>query len=172
MPASTPNMKLSLPYESEALDVSVLNANFTKIDSFPYIVESGETTAYMSNGNAEIAQYKKITWYYKKYSDGTLEAHTVAPVTGIPCNMARGNLFVSKYLRFYYPSLGQKIIFNRNCFASNADSDSSCVWVQDVSQPGDGSDNVSYESVRLMSATKETTSADKNFYLSFKGTWK
>lgn len=175
MPTITPNMGLSLPYESEALDVSVLNSNFEKIDGFPYVVESGQTTAYHSNINASTAQYKQITWYYKKWSDGTLEAYAVAHVTNLRCNdkQNQDGTWRSGYIRFYYPSLGQKVIYHRSAFVSQADDTSNQVWVADVSQPGDGSDNASYESVRCISTTQETvaTGSDKNFYLSFKATW-
>lgn len=176
MPAVTPNMGLTKPYESEYFDVNVLNDNFDKIDSFPYVVESGKTTAYHSNTNASVAQYKKIDWYYKKWSDGTLEAYAVAHISGLRCNdkQNQDGTWRSGYIRFYYPSLGQKVIFHRNCFVSQADNTSNQVWIADVSTPGDGSDNANYESVRCITTTQETAASvsDKNFYVSFKGTWK
>lgn len=174
MPSTTPNMKLTLPYESDYYDISVFNNNFTKIDSFPYVVESGKTTAYHSNANASVAQYKKITWYYKKWSDGTLEAYAVAHITGLKCNdkQKQDGTWRSPYIRFYYPSLGQKVIYHRNAFVSQADDDGYTVWTADVSAPGDGSDNANYESVRCVTTVQETTASDKNFYLSFKATWK
>lgn len=166
-------MGLSLPYESEAMDVAVLNSNFETIDGFPYIVESGQATAYMSNINASVAQYKQVTWYYKKFSDGTLEANAVAQVTGLKCDgdQKQDGTWRSGYIRFYYPSLGQQVVFHRNAFVSQADNTSATVWVADVSAPGDGSDNASYESVRCVATMRETTAVDKNFYLSFKATW-
>lgn len=176
MPTITPNMGLSLPYESEALDVSVLNSNFEKIDSFPYVVESGVTTAYHSNTNGAVAQYKKIDWYYKKWSDGTLEAYAVAHISGLACNDKQGQdgTWRSGFIRFYYPSLGQKIIFNRGAWVSQADNSGPAVWLGDVSAPGDGTDNASYQTVRCISMVQETIAgaSDKNFYVSFKGTWK
>lgn len=173
MPSFTPNMGLTKQYEAENYDVNIVNANLDIIDSFPYIVESGVTTAYMSNANATTAQYKKIDWYYKKYSDGTLEAHTVAQITGLKCNdkQKQDGTWRSPYIRFYYPSLGQKTIFHRNAFVSQADDTSNTVWISDVSSPGDGSDNANYESVRCVATVQETTAIDKNFYLSFKATW-
>lgn len=176
MPTITPNMGLSLPYESEALDVSILNSNFEKIDGFPYVVESGVTAAYRSNTNATTAQFKKIDWYYKKWSDGTLEAYAVAPVEGLACNGEQGEdgTWMSGWIRFYYPALGQKIIFNRAAWLSQADNRDWNVWVADCSQPGDGSDNASYQTIRCVATAYEDVSyaSDKNFYLSFKGTWK
>lgn len=162
-----------MPYESDALDVSILNSNFSKIDGFPYVVKSGTTTAYRSNANATTAQYKKVTWYYKKWSDGTLEAYAVEAVDGLKCNdkQKQDGTWRSPYIRFYYPSLGQKIVFHRSCFVSQADNDAMTVWAADVSAPGDGSDNASYESVRCVTTIQETTATDKNFYLSFRATW-
>lgn len=173
MPNYTPNMGLAKPFESDNFDLELLNSNWDKIDSFPYVVESGQTTAYHSNTNASTAQYKKITWYYKKWSDHTLEAHAVAHITGLACNdkQNQDGTWRSGYIRFYYPSLGQKTIYHRNAFVSQADNNSHTAWVADVSSPGDGSDNASYESVRCVTTQKETNAHDKNFYLSFKATW-
>lgn len=178
MPAYTPNMKLAKPYESDNFDLELLNSNWDKIDSFPYVVESGRTTAYRSNIHASVAQYKKITWYYKKWSDGTLEAYAVANIEDWRCNGEQGDdgTWWSGYIRFNYPSLGQKTIFNRAAFVSQADNKSVACWVADVSSPGDGYDNASYESVRLVATANEDSiisgGSDKNIYLSFKGTWK
>lgn len=173
MPDFTTNHGFTKPYETDNYDISVQNDNWDKVDALPYIVEAGTTTAYRSNTNATTAQYKKITWYYKKFSDGTLEAFAVAPVDGLVCNdKQKGDgTWRSGYIRFYYPSLGQKVIFNRSAFVSQADDSATTVWVADVSAPGDGSDNASYESVRCIATVKETSAKDKNFYLSFRATW-
>lgn len=173
MPDFTTNHKFSKPYESENYDINIQNANWDKLDALPYIVEAGTATAYHSNVNATTAQYKKITWYYRKYSDHTLEAYAVAPITGLKCNDAQkqDGTWRSGFIRFYYPSLGQKIVFNRSCFVSQADDNATTVWAADVSKPGDGSDNASYESVRCVATVKENTAVDKNFYVGFKATW-
>lgn len=176
MPSITPNMGFTLPYESDKWNPEVYNENFRKIDAVPYVVESGVTSAYHSNINATIAQYKKIDWYYKKWSDGTLEAYAVAHISGLACNdkQNQDGTWRSGYIRFYYPSLGQQLIYNRGAFVSQADNVNTHVWVADVSQPGDGADNATYESVRCISTMQESiaNASDKNFYLSFKGTWK
>lgn len=173
MPAFTTNHGFSKPYESENYDINVQNNNWDKLDKIPYIVESGTTTAYRSNPNATTAQYKKVTWYYKKYSDGTLEAYATDLVTGLKCDdsQKQDGTWRSKFIRFYYPDLGQKVVFNRGCWISQADDKGSTVWVADVSSPGDGSENASYQSVRCVSTKGETESKDKNFYLSFRATY-
>ena len=176
MPAYTPNMKLAKPYESDRWDVNVLNANFDIIDSFPYVVESGQTTAYHSNINCTVAQYKQITWYYKKWSDGTLEAYAVAHIPDLACNDKQGQdgTWRSGWIRFVYPALGQKVIFNRGAWLSQADNTDIETWIADTSAPGDGSENASYQTIRCISTIEEPQdkARDKNFYLSFKGTWK
>lgn len=176
MPDFTANHGFAKPYESDNYDVSVQNSNWDILDAVPYIVASGTSTAYHSNINASVAQWKKITWYWKKFSDGTLSAKAVAHITGLACTdkQNQDGTWRSGYVRFYYPALGQKVIFGRNAFVSQADNAANQVWVADVSAPGDGSDNASYESLRVISTVQETASktADKNFYLSFDATWK
>lgn len=173
MPSTTPNMGLTLPYESDNYDISVFNENFTKIDELPYIVEAGTAKAYHSNGNATVANYRQVTWYYKKYSDGTLEAHTVTPWSSWPCNISTtSGVWMSVFVRFHYPALGQKIIFHRSATVSQTDDTSVGMWASDVSCPGEGNDNLSYQSIRLLSLAKEETERYKNVYLSFKATWK
>lgn len=176
MPSFTTNHKFSKPYESENYDVNIQNSNWDIVDKLPYIVSAGTTTAYRSNVNASTAQYKKITWYYKKFSDHTLEAYAVAAdISGWACSdkQKQDGTWRSGYIRFYYPSLGQKTIFNRSAFVSQADNDAHSVWVADVSAPGDGSNNASYESIRIISTTQEAVkdAPDKNVYLSFRATW-
>lgn len=176
MPSFTTNHKFSKPYESENYDINVQNSNWDIVDKLPYIVEAGTATAYRSNINATTAQYKKITWYYRKFSDHTLEAYAVADdITNWRCDdkQKQDGTWRSGYIRFYYPSLGQKTIFHRNAFISQADDNAQSVWVADVSAPGDGSNNASYESIRCLSTTQETiqNGTNKNVYVSFRATW-
>ena len=173
MPEYTANKKYALPYESEPLDINVLNENFRTDDRLPYIVEAGTASANRYSPGSFSAVAEKIQWYYKKYSDHTLEAYAVAHVTAMICNdsQKQDGTWRSKFFRFAYPSLGQKIIFNRSVCISGADDSSSGYWAEDCSTPGDGKDNATYQTIRGVSTTKETTARDKNIYIGFKGTW-
>lgn len=174
MPEYTANKKYALPYESEPVDINVINENFLKDDAFPFVLASGTVTANRMQPGSTTSVAEKLTWYYKKWSDGTLEAYAVAHVANLACNdsQKQDGTWRSKFLRFIYPSLGQKKIFNRSMCISGADLGSSGYWAEDVSSPGDGADNASYQTIRCVSTVKETTTKDKNIYVGFKGTWK
>lgn len=174
MPEYTPNKNYALPYESEPVDIETLNENFRKDDAFPFVVASGTTTANRFSPGSTTSVAEKLTWYYKKWSDGTLEAYAVAHVTQMICNdmEKQDGTWRSKFFRFKYPDLGQKTIFHRSAMISGADDVSSGYWAEDVSAPGDGADNCTYQTIRAVSTIKETVARDKNIYVAFKGTWK
>ena len=175
MPNYTKNKKYATFQESEKVDVSLINGNFIIDDGFPYIVEAGKAVANRYSPNSTSSVAEKIDWYYKKYSDGTMEAYAVAHVTAMVCNDSEkeDGTWRSKFFRFQYPSsLGIKKVYHRSAWLSGADDGTSGYWLEDVSSPGDGQDNATYQTVRGVSTKKETKARDKNIYVGFKATWK
>lgn len=168
------SMGLAKPLESDYWDPKVYNENFDKIDSYPFVVQSGTTTAKRTaiNGTSETIA---VTWYYKKWSDGTLEAYAVSHIDNWRCSdkQKQDGTWRSGYVRFRFPALGQSTIFHRSAYVSAADDGAVGYWVEDASNPKDGSDNANYSTVRIVSTSFEDTTnvTGKNVYLSFKGTW-
>lgn len=176
MPEITPNKGYTLPYESEAVDINVLNENFRKDDGFPYVTEAGTVVAnrMLPGSTSNVAE--KLTWYYKKWSHGIVEAYAVAHITAMICNkdQKEDGTWRSDFFRFNYPTFNSKLdhIFHRSAWISGADDNSSGYWLEDVSTPGDGKDDAQYQSVRGVSTKKETKARDKNVYVGFMATLK
>lgn len=174
MPATTAKLGLIKPYESEYWDVDKFNENMDKIDNLTHIIASGTATSPKYKINSTTVKDGTVTWHYKKYSDGTLEAQCVWKITDMRCNDKEGQdgTWRSGYIHVNYPSLGQKSIYYKNamCASSSSSSDSAQNWVMDCSSYGE---DAGYQTIRLVSTRQETNTAmEKVIYMEFKGTWK
>lgn len=176
MPEITPNKKYTLPYETEAVDINVINENFRKDDGFPYVKEAGTAYAnrYLPGSTSNVAE--KLKWYYKIWSHGIVEAYAVAHVTAMICNdsQKQDGTWRSNYFRFNYPTFNKSLdtVFHRTAWISGADDGTSGYWLEDVSTPKEGNDDAAYQTVRGVSTKKETTARDKNIYVGFMATLK
>lgn len=173
MPNTTSNLGLKKPLENEYWDPSVYNENFDKIDELTHIIASGTITSNRTAIGSD-AYAGTVTWHYKKYSDGTLEASCSWKATNWRCNDKEGadGTWRSGWIRVEYPSLGQKSIYYKNamCASSSSASDSIQCWVMDTSIYGE---SASYQTIRLVSTNMESnTDVEKVIYMEFKGTWK
>lgn len=174
MPTTTANLGLAKPLESENWDPNVYNNNFDKIDKLTHIVESGTTTSKRWTINGTSSNGGTITWHYKKYSDGSLEAQTMWKIANWLCNDSQGQdgTWRSGWIHVEYPTLGQKSIFYKNayCASSSTSSDSTQCWVMDSSDYGE---DATYQTIELVATREETNSAiEKVIYMEFKGMWK
>lgn len=174
MPSTTEKLGLVKPYESDYWNINTFNENMDKLDALTHIIESGTATAYKYKINSTSTKDGTVTWYYKKYSDGTLEAQCSWKITNLRCTDKQGQdgTWRSGYVHVDYPSIGQKSIYYKNamCASSSGSSDSTQSWVMDTSAYGE---SASYQSIRLVATQKETgSSIEKVIYMEFKGTWK
>lgn len=174
MPATTTNLGLIKPYESEYWDIDKFNENMDKIDALTHIVESGTATSDKYAINSVTTKSGTVTWRYKKYSDGTLEANSAWKISNLRCNDKQGEdgTWRSGFVHVNYPSLGQQTVYYKNamCASSSAASDATQCWVMDCSIYGE---DAGYQTIRLVATKNETdTSAEKVIYMEFKGTWK
>lgn len=81
MPKKTERLGLNTWLENDIVDFELMNENFRIIDEAPSIVEAGTTTSTYTDSSS-----KTTTWYYKKYSDGTVEMSAKLGYTGLLCN--------------------------------------------------------------------------------------
>lgn len=174
MPNTTANLGLKKPLENEYWDPNVYNDNFDTIDKLTHIIASGTITSDKYRINSSSVKDGTVTWHYKKFSDGTLEASCAILITDLRCNDNEGadGTWRSGWLCVGYPSLGQKSIYYKNamCASSSSSNDSIQCWVMDTSVYGE---SATYQSIRLVSTKKETdTAIEKVIYMEFKGMWK
>lgn len=98
MPNKTSKLKLNTFLENEAVDYTQVNENFEILDKCPICTESGEkTSAYTgaSSGNA--------TWYYRKYSDGTVDLYTKIETTALKCSSGASAPYYSDTIKLVLP---------------------------------------------------------------------
>lgn len=174
MPNTTPNLGLKKPLENEYWDPNVYNENFDTIDRLTHVIESGTSNSDKSQINSTTVKNGTVTWHYKKYSDGTLEASCAFKITNLICNDNQGSdgTWRSGYININYPAIGQKSIFYKNamCASSSSSSDTAQCWVMDCSRYGE---SATAQTIRLLSTQKETNfTMEKVIYMEFKGMWK
>ena len=94
------NLGFNIFLETDAVDFEDLNENWRKLDAMTLCVESGIKTAAYDNGMASVAK-----WYYKKYSDGTLEMSAKLDFTSsnMQCNTGTAAPYTSGTSNVYFP---------------------------------------------------------------------
>lgn len=171
MASKTTKLGLTKPYESDYFNIGDFNDNMDKIDNLVHIVESGTMTATKTTINTQTPN-GNVTWHYKKYDDGTLEAQCAWKINNWKCSDSQGEdgTWRSGYIHVNYPNLGQKSITYKNAMvaASSGSPDAAYNWVMDCSAYGE---STSYQTIRLVSPLNETKSIEKVIYMEFKGTW-
>ena len=170
MPTTTPKLGLVKPYESDYYDVNTLNANMDTIDNLTHIVASGTATSTRSQVNAWDTNGGTVTWYWKKYSDGTLEAYARFIITNLRCNAKQDDgTWYSGYIQVNYPDLGQDVIFHRSVSVGCVNAVGIMNWAIDTAKYGTVVDATAFT---LVSIAEEPSNIEKCIYVGFKGTWK
>lgn len=81
MSSKTSNLGLTIWNDADPVNFEEINANFKKIDALINCIESGTVTSTYTGGS-----FDTIDWYYKKYSDGSVDINGVAYYTKLKCN--------------------------------------------------------------------------------------
>lgn len=81
MPNQTAKMQFNTFLENDVVDWELINQNFEKLDDTVLCIESGEKTAAYSGGSSGNA-----VWYYKIYSDGSLDMYTILDINNLRCS--------------------------------------------------------------------------------------
>lgn len=173
MAEETSKLGLRKPTEDEYFDiVGDFNANWDKIDALTHIVDSGKKTSdFNEPGKSTVGG--TVTWYYKKFDDGTFEMFGNLTVNNWKCeNPASSNMYRTTYMKIKYPQIGQTEILYRNQSirdGTDTDADNSLFnYIIDVSTVAD---SLTYSTVRAYCNAKETAARAKNVYIEVKGLW-
>lgn len=95
----TTKLGLNIWLENEAVNFEEVNENFTKIDAIPFCVESGTKSASFTGG----ASGDVVVWYYKKYSDGTIELNAKLDYNDLRCVNGEGAPYYSSESKVNFP---------------------------------------------------------------------
>ena len=157
MPNQTSKLSLNTFLENEAVDFELINDNFEKIDSLVLCMESGEKTATYSgavSGNA--------TWYYRKYSDGTMDLYTRLDIDSVKCSSGSKFPYYSGDIKLLFPVELTSVLEKQFQLSSKTIG-----WVQDVTDKS----NKDYVLFRIISTAVESTYIFKQIFINIKGRW-
>ena len=158
MASQTANAQFNVFLENDPVDYELVNANFEKLDKMALAIESGSKTASYSGvttGNA--------TWYYKKYTDGTVELYTKIGFDTMKCSGGSKAPYNSDTTKLYFPITLTAIDDVQMHLASNTVG-----WVNDITGKG-VTDCVQF---KVMSMESESDYVYKQVTINIKGRWK
>ena len=157
MPKLTPKLGLNTWLENEIVNFEEINANFERLDVMPMCVESGTKTASYSGTTSGTTP-----WYYRKYSDGTIDMFTCVSYTDLICSKGSSAPYYSEDSKVYLPfDIMQFLDVQMHLVTPDTYG-----WVVDAT------DKVAFDHVkiRVASNTYELNSSyDKRVYISIKG---
>lgn len=158
MPDLSANMKFNIFLENDVVDFEKINENFNKLDKLVLCTESGTKSASYSGaatGNA--------SWYYRKFSDGTIEMYTKLELDNIKCGSGASSPYQSGTISVNFPfKLTAVNNVNMN-MASNTVG-----WVSDTTGKG----IVDLVRFNVRSTAYENSYIYKQVYINVKGRWK
>lgn len=156
MASQTEKLGLYTWLENDPVDFEQLNNNFEKLESCSMVVESGTKTSGYSGGPSGY----NATWYYKKYSDKTIEMSTKLEFTNLKCNYGESAPYHSGDSTVYFPFNFSKIYDVQMSLASNT-----LGWVVNVT----GQSIIDKIMFKVMNVVKEETESYKQVYITVKG---
>lgn len=155
MADKTPNLGLNTWLETDYFDVDEINENFIKLDALSICTETGIKTASYTGGVAGSAE-----WYYKKYTDNTVEMSARLYYTNLKCNSGDAAPYYSGSSSISFPFKFSKVYDVQMHLASNTKG-----WICDTT--GETVlDNISFI---LMNMLKEESEVYKQVFVSVKG---
>lgn len=155
MPDKTKNLRLNTWLETDYLDVEEINENFKILDVLSICKETGIATASYTGGVAASAE-----WYYKKYTDNTVEMSARLYYTNLKCNGGTEAPYHSGTSTISFPFQFTKIYDVQMHLASNTIG-----WISDIT----GETVIDNITFRLMNTQKETEETYKQIFVSVKG---
>ena len=155
MPISTSHLNLNTWLESEVVDFEEINDNFKKIDALVSCTESGKKTANYTGGSDSVA-----TWYYKKYTDKSIEMWAKLNFTNLKCDGGTKSPYYSVDSKVFFPFVLSDVIDVQMHLASNTIG-----WISDITERS----VLDYVRFKVMATEKEVTTLYKRIYISVKG---
>ena len=155
MANKTLNLDLNIWFENDPVNFEEMNYNFEKLDSMTMCIESGKKTAYYSGGIDSVS-----SWYYKKYSDGTIEMSTKLDFIDLKCNGGTSAPYYSGEAKVSFPFAFSEIYDVQIHMAS-----STIGWVCDTTPKS----VLDYLTFKVMGQTYESNYVNKQVYLTVKG---
>lgn len=177
MSTTTTKLGLILPAESDPASIGDINDNMKAIDKLVHIVESGTVNAdvYGRNGSAttDTDTQTDVTWYYKKYDDGTFSAYCNYQTTDLFCNGNSAAPYYSGVRTVYTPVTKIGITAIKDCQIHVAGNYMN--WVMNITGKT-VYDRVEYRLASLYYENMETEQAKvgggyKQHYIHIEGTW-
>lgn len=159
MPNQTSNNQFNTFLESDAVDWSLINENFEKIDKMVLCVDSGEKTAAYSGGATGNA-----SWKYKKYSDGSVEMYTAIDFDSLKCSGGAKAPYNTDSVRLVFPFQ----LVSIDCVQMHLISSNTNGWVSDIT----GRNILDYLLFRVMGMETESSNVYKRVCIDLKGWWK
>lgn len=83
MARSTSNLNLTLFDSSDIVDFDQINNNFNILDNVIYIVKSGQVVSTFNDGSGANSSFR---WYYKKFSDKTINLSGAINISNLVAN--------------------------------------------------------------------------------------
>lgn len=154
----TKNHGLNIWLENEPVNFEEINENFNKIDKFVVCTESGTITSYYSGGSDTVAK-----WYYKKYSDKTIEMSAKLEFTNLKCNGGDSSPYYSGTSKLLFPFELSAVYDVQMLLASNTIG-----WVSNIT----GKSVLDYVMFRVMGTAYESTTEYKQIFINVKGVLK
>ena len=151
----TEKLKLNIWLESEPVNFEEMNANFEKIDSLPFCIESGTKVGTYTGGITSTN-----TWRYKKYSDGSIEMFTKLEFDNLKCNGGSQAPYYSDSSKVVFPFALKGVYDIQMHLASNTIG-----WVSDIT----GKSVIDHVLFRVAAVYKETDLEHKQIFINVKG---
>lgn len=155
MPNVTTNLGLNTWLENEVVDFEEINENFEKLDAMTMCVESGKKTANYTGGSDTVA-----TWYYRKYSDKSIDLWAKLNFTNLKCNGGSGSPYYSGDSKVYFPFTLSAVTDVQMHLVSNTIG-----WVSDITEKT----VLDYVRFRVMATAYESSPLYKQIFINVKG---
>ena len=167
MGTKTSKLGMTKPSESDFASINTLNANFDILDALVHIKSSGTATSTVYGYETSTSPIGNVTWYYKKYDDGTFAAYTKYSNTELITKNAwgtKGGVYVSDSIEISTPNIGISAI--HNCQINVAGNVFN--WPMNIT----GQTILEKIGMRVASIYQETEKTNKQIFIKMEGTCK
>ena len=168
MGTKTSKLGMTKPSESDYASINTLNANFDIIDALVHIKSSGTATSTVYGYETNTSSIGNVTWYYKKYDDGTFAAYCKYSNTELLTKNSWGSgsksVYVSDSITINTPNIGISAIHNCQInIAGNVFN-----WPMNIT----GETILERIGIRAASIYQETEKTNKQIFIKIEGTCK